>query len=100
MSKSAHIPSANTAPDIGPYEFLSALDSDTRSYLQLLINGAGKGFKGHGNDLREVFRRLGPTSRSLRKVTGAIADRRVEMRRLITNYGSLLDELGDKDKEL
>jgi phospholipid/cholesterol/gamma-HCH transport system substrate-binding protein len=94
------IPVSNTAPDIDPDEFLSALDSDTRTYLQLLINGAGKGFKGHGNDLREVFRRLGPTQRSLRKVTGAIADRRVEMRRLITNYGSLLDELGDKDKEL
>jgi phospholipid/cholesterol/gamma-HCH transport system substrate-binding protein len=94
------IPVTNTAPDIDPDEFLSALDSDTRTYLQLLINGAGKGFKGHGNDLREVFRRLGPTQRSLRKVTGAIADRRVEMRRLITNYGSLLDELGDKDKEL
>ena len=94
------IPVTNTAPDIDPDEFLSALDSDTRTYLQLLINGAGKGFKGHGNDLREVFRRLGPTERSLKAVTGAIADRRVQMRRLITNYGSLLDELGDKDKQL
>ena len=94
------IPVANTAPDIDPDEFLSALDSDTRSYLQLLINGAGKGLKDNGDDLREVFRRLGPTQRSLRKVTGAIADRRGEMRRLISNYGSLLEELGDKDKEL
>jgi len=94
------IPVTNTAPDIDPDEFLSALDSDTRSYLQLLINGAGKGFKGHGNDLREVFRRLGPTEKSLNQVTGAVADRRHQMRRLITNYGSLLDELGHKDKEL
>jgi phospholipid/cholesterol/gamma-HCH transport system substrate-binding protein len=94
------IPVTNTAPDVDPDEFLSALDSDTRSYLQLLINGAGKGFKGNGDDLREVFRRLGPTQRSLRKVTGAVADRRNELRRLISNYGSLLDELGDKDREL
>jgi phospholipid/cholesterol/gamma-HCH transport system substrate-binding protein len=100
LKENETIPVQNTAPDIDPDEFLSALDSDTRTYLQLLINGAGKGFKGHGNDLREVFRRLGPTERSLRKVTGAIADRRTEMRRLITNYGSLLDELGDKDKQL
>jgi phospholipid/cholesterol/gamma-HCH transport system substrate-binding protein len=100
IKQNATIPVQNTAPDIDPDEFLSALDSDTRSYLQLLINGAGKGFKDNGDDLREVFRRLGPTQRSLRKVTGAIADRRTEMRRLITNYGSLLDELGDKDKEL
>jgi len=94
------IPVGNTAPDIDPDEFLSILDSDTRAYLQLLINGAGKGLNGHGNDLREVFRRLGPTERSLEKVSGAAADRRHELRRLITNYGSLLDELGDKDKEL
>jgi phospholipid/cholesterol/gamma-HCH transport system substrate-binding protein len=94
------IPVVNTAPDIDPDEFLSVLDSDTRTYLQLLINGAGKGFKDNGDDLREVFRRLGPTERSLEKVTGAIADRRGEMRRLISNYGSLLEELGDKDKEL
>ena len=100
LAENATIPVTNTAPDVDPDEFLSALDSDTRSYLQLLINGAGKGLKGHGDDLREVFRRLGPTERSLREVSGAIADRRGEMRRLITNYGSLLDELGDKDKEL
>jgi phospholipid/cholesterol/gamma-HCH transport system substrate-binding protein len=94
------IPVTNTAPDIDPDEFLSALDSDTRSYLKLLINGAGKGLDGNGDDLREVFRRLGPTNRSLKQVTGAIADRRHELRRLIHNYGSLLDELSGKDKEL
>jgi phospholipid/cholesterol/gamma-HCH transport system substrate-binding protein len=94
------IPVTNTAPDVDPDEFLSALDSDTRSYLRLLIDGAGKGLKGNGDDLREVFRRLGPTQRSLEKVTGAIADRRVQMRRLITNYGSLLDTLSKKDTQL
>ena len=100
LAENDTIPVSNTAPDIDPDEFLAALDSDTRSYLQLLLNGAGKGLNGRGNDLREVFRRLGPTSRSLKNVTGAIADRRAEMRRLISNYGSLLDELDDKDKEL
>jgi phospholipid/cholesterol/gamma-HCH transport system substrate-binding protein len=94
------IPVTNTAPDIDPDEFLSALDSDTREYLKLLINGAGKGLDGHGNDLREVFRRLGPTQKSLKEVTTAVADRRHELRRLIHNYGSLLDELSGKDKEL
>jgi phospholipid/cholesterol/gamma-HCH transport system substrate-binding protein len=94
------IPVANSAPDVDPDEFLSALDSDTRSYLQLLINGAGKGLDGNGDDLREVFRRLGPTNRSLKEVTGAVADRRVQLRRLITNYGSLLETLEGKDEEL
>jgi phospholipid/cholesterol/gamma-HCH transport system substrate-binding protein len=94
------IPVQNTAPDINPDEILSVLDADTRDYLRLLISGAGKGLQGHGNDLREVFRRLGPTEKSLKEVTGAIAERRVELKRLITNYGSLLDQLSGKDKQL
>ena len=94
------IPVTNSAPDVDPDEILSALDSDTRSYLQLLINGAGKGLDGNGDDLREVFKRLGPTNRSLKEVTGAIADRRRQMRRLISNYGSLLETLSGKDEEL
>ena len=94
------IPVANTAPDVDPDEILSALDSDTRSYLQLLINGAGKGLDNNGDDLREVFRRLGPTNRSLKEVTGAVADRRRQLRRLINNYGSLMETLAGKDEEL
>src|SRR3712207_8815576 len=47
----------NTAPDIDPDEFLSALDGDTRDYLRLLITGAGKGLKGRGGDLQETDRK-------------------------------------------
>src|SRR3954468_9646967 len=36
------IPVQNTEPDVDPDEVLSALDTDTRSYLVLLINGLGK----------------------------------------------------------
>ena len=46
---------------------LSALDGDTRDYLQLLISGAGKGLKGRGTDLQETFARLGPLNRDLGK---------------------------------
>src|SRR5436305_3154229 len=42
------IPVANSNPPIDPDEVLSALDSDTRSYLQLLVNGAGQGLRGKG----------------------------------------------------
>jgi len=90
----------NTAPDINPDEFLAALDSDTRDYLKLLINGAGKGLKGRGSDLQETFARLGPVHRDLARVTRAIGRRRGNLRRLIHNYGLLVRELGGKDKEL
>ena len=40
------VSSANTQPDVNADEILAALDTDTRSYLKLLINGAGKGLDG------------------------------------------------------
>jgi phospholipid/cholesterol/gamma-HCH transport system substrate-binding protein len=100
MHEGDHIPITNTAPDIDPDEFLSSLDTDTRAYLQLLINGAGKGLKGHGTDLREIFKRFEPLHRDLAKVSQAIAERRHNMKRLIHNYASLVDELSGKDKDL
>ena len=90
----------NTAPDVDSDEILSALDSDTRAYLQLLINGAGKGLKGRGGDLRQVLARLGPLHRDIAKVNGAFASRRKELARLIHNYGSSVTELGTRDREL
>ena len=100
MKEKSHIPVVNTAPDIDPDEFLQALDTDTRDYLQLLINGAGKGLHNRGNDLREVFRRFEPLHRDLARVNGAIASRRKEMARLVHNYGLLTTALGKSDKDL
>jgi phospholipid/cholesterol/gamma-HCH transport system substrate-binding protein len=100
MHAGDHIPITNTAPDIDPDGFLSALDSDTRAYLQLLINGAGKGLKNHGNDLRDILKRFEPLHKDLARVSEAVAERRHNMKRLIHNYASLVDELSGKDKDL
>ena len=69
-----------TAPDVNPDEILSVLDRDTRDYLQLLINGAGKGLEGRGGDLREVFARLGPIHRDLSTLNELVATRRRNLR--------------------
>jgi phospholipid/cholesterol/gamma-HCH transport system substrate-binding protein len=100
LGSGATIPVENSAPDIDPDEFLAALDSDTRDYLKLLINGAGTGLKGRHNDLRETFARLGPVHRDLARFTSAVAARRQNLRRLIHNYGLLVEELGTKDNDL
>ena len=94
------IPMENTSPDLDPDEFLSALDSDTRDYLKLLITGAGKGLAGHGDDLRAVFKRFEPLHRDLARVTEAVATRRENLKRLVNRYGLLVQELGGKDHEL
>ena len=100
LDEMERIPVANTAPDVDPDEVLEALDSDTRAYLQLLVNGAGKGLQNHGTDLREVFRRLEPLHRDLARVTEEVAERRQNLRSLIHNYGSLMTRLGRQDNDL
>jgi phospholipid/cholesterol/gamma-HCH transport system substrate-binding protein len=90
----------NTAPDIDPDEILSALDSDTRDYLRLLIAGAGKGLRGRGTDLRETFERLGPLHRDLARVAKAVATRRRNLRTLVHNYSLLTAELARRDEDL
>lgn len=94
------IPITNTEPDVNLDEVFSVLDSDTRGYLQLLVNGAGAGLKGRGGDLAEVFRRLGPTHRDLARVAGAIASRRHNLRRLVSSLAVLNAELADKRMQL
>ena len=91
----------NTAPDVDPDEFLSALDHDTRDYLRLLITGAGKGLEGGGgNDLQEAFARIGPLHRHLAAVSGAVARRRDNLERLVNRYGLLMAELGAGEGEI
>jgi phospholipid/cholesterol/gamma-HCH transport system substrate-binding protein len=100
LEEDERVPVANSAPDIDPDEILAALDADTRDYLKLLISGAGKGLEGHGDDLRETFRRFSPLHRDVERVTEAIAERRTNLRRLIHNYSELVEELGGKDEQL
>ena len=50
-------------------EFLSALDTDTRQYMKLLLKGAGEGLKGRGQRPAEVLKRFEPTHRDLARVS-------------------------------
>jgi phospholipid/cholesterol/gamma-HCH transport system substrate-binding protein len=100
MPKDGTIPVQNTAPDINQDEILSSLDTDTRAYLQLLVNGLGQGLKGRSTDLRNVFKQLGPTHQDLARVAKAVAARRTNLRRLVHNYGELTATLADKDHDI
>jgi phospholipid/cholesterol/gamma-HCH transport system substrate-binding protein len=89
-----------TAPDINPDEVLSVLDHDTRDYLKLLINGAGKGLDGRGEDLRAVFERLGPLHRDVAELNQLVATRRRNLSRLVHNYSRTISRLGREDRAL
>jgi phospholipid/cholesterol/gamma-HCH transport system substrate-binding protein len=94
------LPVENTLPDVNPDEVLSALDTDTRDHLRLLVQGAGEGLRGRGDELNEVFKRFEPTHRDLARVTAKVAERRQNLRRLVTSLNRLNGALARKDDDL
>ena len=94
------IPVKNTLPDINADEVYSALDSDSRDYLRLLISGAGEGLHKRGGDLQEVFRRFEPTHKDLALVNKYVALRHRNLRRLIHQLNVLNGALAQKGDDL
>jgi phospholipid/cholesterol/gamma-HCH transport system substrate-binding protein len=94
------IPIARTLPGVQPDEVLSALDGDTREYLQLLLAGGAQGLEGNDRALSQAFRRFAPTARDARRVTEALAQRRRNVARSITSFRRLAEALGAQDRDL
>jgi phospholipid/cholesterol/gamma-HCH transport system substrate-binding protein len=103
---------ANTLPDVNTDEFLAELDSDTRAYLQILLNAGGTAFDDKitgadarydqtaAQDLRETFKRFEPTARDGARITRLLAKRRENVRRVIHNFQELSTALAQRDKQL
>ena len=100
VAEGATLPVQNTAPDINLDEILDALDADTQAYLRLLLVGAGKGLEGRGRDLGEVLGSLGPLNRDLERLNSKVAQRKVELARLIHNLNRLTGAVGAHEDDL
>ncbi|HEU4701447.1 MAG TPA: MlaD family protein [Conexibacter sp.] len=94
------VPVANTQPDVNLDEILAVLDGDTRTYLQMLLNGAATGLEGNGGNLAQVFRRFEPTARDAAKITKLLSQRRQYIRRSIHNFGVFTNALAARDQQL
>jgi phospholipid/cholesterol/gamma-HCH transport system substrate-binding protein len=100
LQEGGTIPVSQTAPDVNLDEVLSALDGDTRTYLQALLSAGDTGLEGRGDDLGDTIRAFKPTAKALSKINGALATRRANIKRVIHNFSLLADELGSNDDEL
>jgi phospholipid/cholesterol/gamma-HCH transport system substrate-binding protein len=94
------IPGSNTNPDINLDEVLASLDSDTRAYLDLLVNGAGPGLQGKGNQLAQVLQRFEPTHRDLARLNQAVAVRGTNLQRLVNSLQRLNTALAAKQVQI
>ena len=94
------VPLENTAPDVNLDELLAGLDSDTQAYLRLLLVGAGKGLQGQGKNLGKVLGSLGPLTRDLDRINSRVAERKDNLRRLITNFNALTLTVGKSQQTI
>ncbi len=95
------IPVSQTLPDVNLDEILAALDSDSRDYLVVLLNGGAEGLRGaNGHALANTLRRIEPSARYGRQLFGALTQRRQNIKRVVHNLSLLMDELGSKDDQL
>jgi phospholipid/cholesterol/gamma-HCH transport system substrate-binding protein len=94
------VPVSNTQPDVNLDEILAVLDGDTRTYLQMLLNGAATGLEGNGGNLAQVFRRFEPTARDAARFTKLLSQRRQYIRRSIHNFGVFTNALAARDQQL
>jgi phospholipid/cholesterol/gamma-HCH transport system substrate-binding protein len=100
VQEGSTIPLANTEPNVNPDQILASLDGDTQSFLQLLLQGGAQGLYGHSEQLSAGLRRIDPTVRDIARINSALAQRRQNLRRVITNFGKLSDALGKRDTQL
>jgi phospholipid/cholesterol/gamma-HCH transport system substrate-binding protein len=100
VKEGSTVPLANTQPNVNPDQILATLDGDTQSFLQLLLQGASQGLYGHSEKLSAGLRRFEPTVRDIARINEALAERRQNLRRVITNFGKLSTELGHRDTQL
>jgi phospholipid/cholesterol/gamma-HCH transport system substrate-binding protein len=94
------IPVANTLTDVDLHDILGELDQRTRDYVRLLAHGTGRGLRGNGTELAEVFERFAPTVRDLARVNRAVAAERRSLRRAITSLASLNGRLAQRPDDL
>jgi phospholipid/cholesterol/gamma-HCH transport system substrate-binding protein len=100
ISSGYTLPLAQTAPNVNLDEFLSALDGETRAYLQELLAGVAGGLKGNANNLSATFKRFDPIARDIRRITGQLQLRSRNIERSIHNFQLVIKAFGGKDAEL
>lgn len=100
LEDGARLPVQNGAPNVNPDAVLAALDGDSRRYLSVFVHAGAGGLKNKGPQLRAILRASQPTLRDTATVSRAIAGRRTQLRRLITNLRRLSKAGADKDREL
>jgi ABC-type transporter Mla subunit MlaD len=94
------LPTTQTASPVEISSVLDLLDSDTRGRLSTLLNQLGRGLADGGANLRAGFQAISPFLLVAKQTSSALAERRVELARLVHNFGGIAQELALRDTQL
>ncbi|UTI66740.1 MlaD family protein [Paraconexibacter antarcticus] len=91
LADGATVDIARTRAPVPLADLLSSLDADTREFFTSLLASVEQGTTRQGVNLRRLLRTLGPTVGQLHGVSAALAQRRVELARLVHNLARVSD---------
>lgn len=94
----ATLPLAQGLSNVQLDQFFATLDKDTQNYLVLLLNGAGQGLDGKGEELSQALRRFGPFAQYTAKLNGELEKRRDNIKGSIHAFSQIATELGNNDE--
>ena len=88
-----------TNPPVELADLMTALDSDTRSFMTGLIGSLDRGTQGRGPDFNRFLAALGPTAREIGLITRELEGRRRELADLVHNL-ALVSRAAARDEQL
>jgi len=94
------LPTTRTESPVEISSVLDMLDPNTRSRLSTLLNQLGRGLTDGGTSLRAGFQAIAPFLVVAKQMSAALADRRVQLARLVHNFGGITQELALRDTQL
>jgi phospholipid/cholesterol/gamma-HCH transport system substrate-binding protein len=100
IARGGTLPISRTLPNVNPDQILAGLDTDTRAYLQMLVNGGGQGLNGNSNELSATLKRFDPITVYLAQIGKEMGRRQAYIKQGIHNFRLLTEELGARDTQL
>lgn len=100
IARGGTLPISRTLPNVNPDQILAGLDTDTRAYLQMLVNGGGEGLNDNSNELSATIKRFDPITVYLAQIGKEMGRRQAYIKQGIHNFRLLTEELGARDTQL
>jgi phospholipid/cholesterol/gamma-HCH transport system substrate-binding protein len=94
------IHASNSSSPVALDRVLGVLNTDTRAYLQIMVDQASVALKDRSGSLGRAIQALGPMLDSTDQVAAAMAERHTLLSGMVASFDRLFTTLGQRDTEL